>query len=142
MADDGRATLAFDLPDRDLALVLSELHWHLPEKLYPEAWRAFTIEQERRAAKGRPLPIPIPLSATIYEALPQRVQERLRPHLRALVRTTASECPNCRAANGDVAPWMTVNAGSGEHPPVEPTVPDDEVWACQACGEVFIKTVG
>ena len=60
MADDGRATLAFDLPDRDLALVLSELHWHLPEKLYPEAWRAFTTEQERRAAKGRPLPIPIP----------------------------------------------------------------------------------
>jgi hypothetical protein len=140
MGTKGRGTVTFDLSDGQLATIITELRGHLGATLHPEAWHIFTLEQERRAAKGHPMPFPVHLSTAVYEALPAMVRVHMQPRLRSLPRTTKAVCPTCEAH--DVICWMTVNAGVGDHPPVEPIEPNDDLWGCRACGEAFIKLVG
>src|SRR5262245_14074471 len=109
MSATGRATLTFDLSDSELATIITELRGHLGATLHPEAWHILTLEQERRAAKGHPMPFPVHLSAFVYEALPATVRAHMPPRLRSLPRTTKAVCPAC--GTHDVVCWMTVNTG-------------------------------
>ena len=72
------ATLTFDLSDEDLGDIVEDLAEQEPDTFYPEAWRVFVGDLERRQAALRSPRMPITLSAAVFEDLPSDLQTRLK----------------------------------------------------------------